>query len=162
MKEERVPYDVWIKAGWLRATDGNVIDYDVIMAKILEDCAAFEVKEVAFDPWNATHLSTQLMAQGVVTVEFRQGFASMSEPTKQLMTLVLGKKLAHLGNPVLKWMASNMVVKQDEAGNLKPNKAKATEKIDGIVATVMALGRAIHVPSGGDRTAYDDHGVFTV
>jgi phage terminase large subunit-like protein len=162
VKEDRVPYDVWIREGFITATDGNVVDFDFIRATVLKDCDAFDVREVAFDPWNATQLSTQLIDDGVTMVEHRQGYASMSEPTKNLGALVLSKKLAHLGNPVLKWMASNIVIKTDEAGNIKPNKNKSGEKIDGLVALIMALGRAAALGDGGASAYTEDRGVFTV
>lgn len=154
VREGRVPYDVWRREGFLNATPGNVVDYDVIREFITRFHDRFDLREVAFDPWNATQIATQLAAAGITMVEFRQGFASMSEPTKQLMALVLSKTLAHLGNPLLRWMASNLVVKQDAAGNIKADKEKSSEKIDGIIATVMALGRAIATADGGN--AYDD------
>jgi phage terminase large subunit-like protein len=144
---DRVGYDVWIREKFLTATPGNVIDYDFIKAQILRDKSSYELERVAFDPWNATQLATQLVGEGVEMVEFRQGYASLSEPTKNLETLVLGHKLAHLGNPVLTWNASNIVIKEDEAGNIKPDKSKKTEKIDGIVALIMAIGLAQSAPA---------------
>jgi phage terminase large subunit-like protein len=161
VKEDRVPYDVWIREGFITATPGNVVDYDWIKADILKDAAQFEIKELAFDPYNATQMSTQLQQEGITTVEFRQGFISMSEPTKELMKIVLQKTLAHLSDPVLRWNAANVVVKQDEAGNLKLNKDKSPEKIDGLVALVMGLGRAIADPLAGG-SIYDKQGVMTL
>jgi phage terminase large subunit-like protein len=162
VKQDRVPYDLWIREHWIETTDGNVVDYDVIRAHIVEQRDDFEIAEIAFDPWNATHLSTQLQDDGLTTVEFRQGFASMSAPTKELMTLVLGRKLAHLGNPVLRWMASNLVVKTDPAGNIKPNKEKSAEKIDGIVALIMALGRAQATSDGDGGSVYDTQELMVI
>lgn len=162
VKENRLPYDVWQREGWIRATEGNVVDYDAVKATILELAKRFTIEEVAFDPWNATQLATQLQNDGLVMVEFRQGFASMSGPTKELMALVLGRSLAHLDNPVLRWMASNVVVKTDEAGNLKPNKAKSAEKIDGIVALIMALGRAQSAPATPPGSVYENDGLMTL
>lgn len=161
--KDRVAYDVWIREGFIHATDGNVIDYDVVKAKILEDKDLYELEEVAFDPWNATQLANQLTESGVTMVEFRQGFASMSEPTKNLETLVLGKKIAHLANPVLTWNISNLVIKEDEAGNIKPNKSRKTEKIDGAVALVMALGRAQYAPGeASGSSTYDSRGILSL
>lgn len=152
VKRDRVGYDVWIREGFLTATPGNVIDYDFIKARILADKDTYELEQVGYDPWNATHISTQLTGEGVEMVEFRQGYASLSEPTKSLETLVLGRKLAHLGNPVLTWCASNLVVKEDEAGNIKPDKSKKTEKIDGIVAAIMAIGLAQTAPAESESS----------
>jgi phage terminase large subunit-like protein len=150
VKRARVPYDVWSKQGLIEPTDGNITDYEVIRHRILEDCERFRVREIAVDRWNATQLVTQLMEEGLNVSLFGQGYASMSAPAKELERLVAGELLAHGGNPVLRWMASNCAVSIDAAGNIKPDRSKATEKIDGIVALVMALGRAIvpHEPEG--------------
>jgi phage terminase large subunit-like protein len=139
---DAVSYDQWADSGLMRTTDGNVVDYDVIRAQVEADAERFDVREIAIDRWNATQISTQLMAQGLTVVGFGQGFASMSSPSKHLEQLVLARQLAHGGHDVLRWMASNVSIAQDSAGNIKPDKARSTEKIDGIVALVMALGRA--------------------
>lgn len=142
-RRDRVPYDRWIADGLIEATPGNVCDYDIIRARILEDCERFRVREIAIDRWNATQISTQLQEEGLTVALFGQGFASMAAPCRELERLVMGGELAHGGNAVLRWMAANCAAAQDPAGNLKPDKAKSTEKIDGIVALLMGLGRAI-------------------
>ncbi len=142
-RKDRVPYDLWIQQGLIEATPGNVTDYDVIRHRILEDCERFSVREIAIDRWNATQISTQLQEEGITVALFGQGFASMSAPAKELERLVTGGNFAHGGNLVLRWMASNCAIAQDPAGNIKPDKARSSEKIDGVVAVVMALGRAI-------------------
>lgn len=138
---DRVPYDQWIKAGHIIATPGAVIDYDFIRAKIHELAEQYQIKEIAIDRWNAAQLSTQLTGDGFEMVGFGQGFASMSSPTKELEKLILAGGLNHGNNPVLRWMASNVATEQDAAGNLKPSKKKSTERIDGIVGAIMAIGR---------------------
>jgi phage terminase large subunit-like protein len=148
VNRDRVGYDVWIREGFLNATPGNVIDYDFIKAKVIEDKSEFELEQVGFDPWNATQLATQLIGEGVEMVEFRQGFVSMSEPTKNLEVMILRKELAHLGHPVLSWCMSNLAIKEDAAGNIKPDKEAKTEKIDGAVALIMALGIGQSAPEG--------------
>ncbi|HEX4381250.1 MAG TPA: terminase TerL endonuclease subunit [Candidatus Acidoferrum sp.] len=160
VKEDRVPYDVWIREGFLRTTDGSVIDYEEIRRVILADRDVYEIKEITLDPWNATETATKLKDAGFTVSEFRQGFASMSDPMKNLMVAVLSKKLKHLGNPVLRWMSSNVAAKQDEAGNIKPDKKESREKIDGIVALIMALGRASFVPN--DTSNYEKEGIFCI
>ena len=142
-KRDRVPYEVWLKSGHIEATDGTVIDYDVIRKRINELSEIYQIKEIAIDRWNATQLATQLAGDGFDIVAFGQGYASMSGPTKELEKLVLGQQLNHGDNPVLRWMASNVSIEQDAAGNIKASKAKSTERIDGIVAGIMALGRVI-------------------
>jgi phage terminase large subunit-like protein len=142
-ERDRVPYDLWAAQGFIQATPGNVVDYGAIEERIRQDSALFDVREIAYDPWNATHIALRLQEEGAAMVEFRQGFRSMAAPTRELEKLIVSKTLAHGGNPVTRWMASNVAVAQDPAGNLKPAKDKSTERIDGIVAIVMALGRAM-------------------
>ena len=133
-ERDRVPYDLWTRQGFIEATPGNVVDYGAIEQRILADAALFQVKEIAYDPWNATHIALRLQDEGATMVEFRQGFRSMAAPTRELEKLIVSRKLAHGGNPVTRWMAANVAVAQDPAGNLKPAKDKTTERIDGIVA----------------------------
>jgi phage terminase large subunit-like protein len=143
VKRDRVPYDVWVRQGFIEATPGNVIDYDYVLAGIAEDAERFDLDLIAFDRWGATKIQVDLAEQGHEIVQFGQGYASMSGPTKELEKLILSQKLAHAANPVLSWMASNVVVRSDPAGNLKPDKEKSREKIDGIVALIMALDVAL-------------------
>lgn len=139
-----LPYDRWHAEGWLRSTPGNVADYKFIRAQIQADMQAFDVREIAFDRWNASSLVSDLQDEDrAPMVQFGQGFASMSAPMKELERLYLSGVVAHDGNPLLRWMASNVVAARDPAGNLKPDRARSTEKIDGIVAVLMALGRAV-------------------
>jgi phage terminase large subunit-like protein len=147
-KKDRVPYQTWADQGHLTLTPGNVVDYDRVAAALMADAARFQIREVAYDPWNATHLALQLQAEGATMVEFRQGFGSMSEPTKELERLVISRELAHGGHPVLSWMASHVAVELDAAGNVKLSKRKSTERIDGLVCIVMGLGRAMVQPQG--------------
>lgn len=145
-KKDRVPYTQWIREGWITATPGNVIDYDVIRADINRLGKQYDIREIAVDRWNATQLMVQLAGDGFEIVKFGQGYGDMTSPTKELEGLVLSSRVDHGGNPVLRWMASNVTVEQDAAGNFKPSKAKSTERIDGIVAAVMAIGRAMVTP----------------
>lgn len=161
VSRDRVPYDVWIREGFITATDGDVVDYDVIKSAIIEDTKSYQIDEIAFDPWNATQIANQLTEAGATMVEFRQGYASMSDPTKNLEVITKKKKIAHLANPVLKWNVHNLVIKEDEAGNIKPNKRKKAEKIDGAVALIMALGRA-QFSKGDTRSVYEEQGIRTV
>jgi phage terminase large subunit-like protein len=142
-KTDRVPYEQWIKTGLIIPTPGNVIDQGFIREDINRLAKDYGMSEFAFDPWNATKLSVELAQDGIAVVELRQGFRSLSEPTKHLGGLVAGRKFRHGGHPVLKWMAGNMVVRQDPNGNLAPDKSKVTERIDGIVATIMGIAAAL-------------------
>jgi phage terminase large subunit-like protein len=141
--DDRVPYDVWQRAGYLTSTPGNVIDYDFIFEQIGRDAKEFKIAEIAFDRWGAARVSNVLQSNGLTMVEFGQGYASMSPPMKELERLVMSHTIAHGNNPVLNWMADNVVAGMDPAGNIKPDKEKSREKIDGIVALIMALDRAM-------------------
>jgi len=141
-RKDRVPYSTWARQGYIKLTEGNVIDYGYIHQELRELRGLYDIREVAFDRWGATKLVQELQDDGFTVVPFGQGFASMSAPTKELMNLVLAGKIRHGGHPVLRWNADNVVVSQDPAGNLKPDKSKATQKIDGIVALIMAIDRA--------------------
>lgn len=137
---DRVPYDQWARDGHLVPTPGNVVDYEYIRQTLKDWAAEFDVKTVAFDPWNATDLVTRLQEQdGFVCVPMRQGFASLSAPTKALEKAVLAKTLRHDGHPVLRWNISNVSVESDATGNLKLSKKVSTERIDGAAALVMAV-----------------------
>lgn len=142
-RKDRVPYDAWVRDGFITATPGNTIDYGYIMRDIEALGEKYHIAEIAFDKWGAYQMSQMLEGLGFTMVGFGQGFFSMSPPTKDLMRLILDGKLRHGGHPVLRWMADNMVVTTDPAGNVKPNKQKSREKIDGIVAGIMSLDRAV-------------------
>lgn len=141
-RRDRVPYDAWAAEGLLQTTAGNVIDYAAIRQTIEQLGRTYQIREIAYDRWGATQLSQELDAAGFTVVPTGQGYASMSPPTKELMNLVLAKRLRHGGNPVARWMADNLVVRQDPAGNLKPDKEKSREKIDGMISLIMAIDRA--------------------
>ncbi|OAI26948.1 terminase [Methylosinus sp. R-45379] len=136
------PYVRWKEAGYLIATPGNVTDWDFVESKIRELCERFNVQEIAADPWGARLMLSRLTDDGLPTMEHRQGFVSMSAPMKSFERAALAKKLRHDGNSILQWCVANVVVDQDPAGNIKPNKSKSREKIDVAVAGIMALGRA--------------------
>lgn len=143
-RRDRVPYITWANGGLIEMTPGNVTDYGYIRRRINELGKRFKIKEVAFDPWNATQLATQLGEEdGFKMIDFRQGYVTMSEPSKLLERMILAGDVRHGGNKVLRWQVSNVVVKQDPAGNIKPDKSKSSDRIDGVVASIMALGRAM-------------------
>ena len=159
VKREKLPYDQWVRDGAMTATEGNVVDYDVVAKQITDDAEAFRLIEAAFDRWNSSHLVNQLMADGAPMVPFGQGYASMSAPSKELEALVLGGRIAHGGHPVLRAMAAAVAIETDPAGNIKPSKSKSHRRIDGIVATVMGLGRATATQEDGPLEIADDYEV---
>lgn len=139
-------YDGWKRSGWLTVTEGEVTDYDAIEAQLESDMARLQVSEVPFDPWQATQMASHLLEKGVPMVEFRQSTGNFSEGMKTLEALVLTGKIRHNGNPMMTWMVSNTVYRPDEYENVRPRKERPENKIDGTVAAIMALARAI-VPS---------------
>lgn len=160
-RKDRVPYPSWVRQGFITSTPGNVVDYSFVRKTINDTAQQYGLQKLGADPWNARQLVTELTEQdGLEVEEFRQGFASLSAPTKSLMRLVLAGELEHANNPVLRWNASNAVVTLDAAGNIKPDKSKATERIDGIVALIMAVGEADASPQTG--SVYDRRGLFTI
>ena len=144
---------VWARDGFLEVTPGDVIDYDAILRRIGLDAERFDVVDVAFDRWGATQLVLDLADGGLEMVAMGQGFASMSAPTKELMRLIGAGMYHHGGNPAVRWQASNVVTRSDPAGNLKVDKARSPEKVDGIVAAVMALDRAMRHAGPAKRYA---------
>jgi phage terminase large subunit-like protein len=156
-RRDKVPYEAWVRQGLITATPGEVIEYDYILQQIDEDAQRYDLAEVAFDRWGSTQISQTLENQGLTMVQFGQGFASMSAPMKELERMILAGELAHGGNPVLTWMADNLVARMDPAGNIKPDKEKSTERVDGMVALIMALDRATR--NGGGRSVYEDEDI---
>lgn len=162
-RRDRVPYDVWVRQGYITATPGDVVDQDFILAQIAEDAQVYDIAEIAFDRWGAASIQTKLQELGGEDwlVQFGQGFASMSPPMKELEKLILAGRLAHGNNPVLSWMADNLVAREDPAGNIKPDKERSREKIDGMVALIMGLDRATRHPPER-RSVYEDRGLEVV
>jgi phage terminase large subunit-like protein len=160
VRRDHVPYDIWQQQGHLLTTEGNVIHYGFI-EKFIEDLnTEYHIKEIAFDRWGAVQMVQNLEGAGFTVVPFGQGFKDMSPPTKELMKLTLEGKIAHGGHPVLSWMMDNIHVQTDPAGNIKPDKAKSTEKIDGAVALIMALDRCIRNEGRSETSVYDERGLI--
>lgn len=159
-RRDQVPYSAWVRQGLIATTPGNVIDYDFIVAEIDDLAQRYDIAEIAFDRWGATMVFQRLEDAQMQMVQFGQGFASMSPPMKDLERLILTKKLAHGGNPVLTWMADNLVAREDAAGNIKPDKERSTEKIDGMVALIMAVDRAVRNEGNSGRSIYESRGLI--
>ena len=160
VRRDHVPYDVWERQGFLQTTEGNVVHYGYIEKFIEKLGERYHIREIAFDRWGAVQMVQNLEGMGFTVVPFGQGFKDMSPPTKELMKLTLEQRLAHGGQPVLRWMMDNIFIKTDPAGNIKPDKEKSTEKIDGVVATVMALDRAIRCGNDSGESVYDGRGIL--
>lgn len=160
VRRDHVPYDIWEKQGFIKTTEGNVVHYGFIESFIENLGIRYNIREIAFDRWGAVQMSQNLDGMGFTVVPFGQGYKDMSPPTKELMKLTLEKKIAHGGNPVLRWMMDNIFIKTDPAGNIKPDKEKSSEKIDGAVATIMALDRAIRNEGNDGGSVYDERGIL--
>jgi phage terminase large subunit-like protein len=155
--QDGIPYDVWAEKGYIKLTPGSAVDYEVVRADIRALASRYKIVELAIDRWNAQETFNKLAQDGLKAIEFGQGYKSMSEPTKKFLGMILDQRFEHGANPVLTWNAANLAVSQDPAGQLKPDKEKSTEKIDGIASNIMAVGRALlHEPAA---SAYDKRGI---
>jgi phage terminase large subunit-like protein len=151
-------YATWVREGFLLETPGDVIDYEFIRQEVIALSKVLTIKQLAYDPWSATQLATQLQGDGFTMVETRQGMKTLSEPCKEFEKLVVSGRLRHGGNPVMRWMVDNVAVRKDANDNIAPDKRTAAGKIDGVVSTVMALGRAIVEPPP-KASVYETRGV---
>ena len=133
VKCDHVPYDIWERQGFIQTTEGNVVHYGYIETFIEKLGERFNIREIAFDRWGAVQMVQNLENMGFTVVPFGQGFKDMSPPTKELMKLTLEQKFTYGGNPVLRWMMDNIFIRTNPAGNIKADKEKSTEKIDGTI-----------------------------
>jgi len=161
VNRDHVPYDVWQAQGHIRTTKGNVVDYRRIEADIKEIASKYVVKEIAYDRYNATQIILNLQDDGLTMIPFGQGFKDMSPATKEIFTMVLQKQLIHNCHPVLRWNFDNVHVETDSAENIKPSKKCSTERIDGAVATIMALDRAVR-NKNSSGSVYDKRGLIVL
>ena len=162
VRRDHVPYDAWHQQGFLETTEGNVVHYGYIEKFIEKLGETYNIREIAFDRWGAVQMVQNLEGMGFTVVPFGQGFKDMNPPTKELMKLTLEKRMAHGGQPVLRWMMDNIFIKSDPAGNIKPDKEKSTEKIDGVVAMIMALDRAIRCGTDTSESVYNGRGILLI
>jgi len=153
-RRDRQPYGAYADAGLLRLTPGNTTDYHFVRRELVELAGRFEIQQVGYDRMFAAELVQDLQEQdGLALVPIGQGFISMAAPTLELDSLVRGRRLRHGGHPILRWHADNLVVVEDDAGNRKPSRKKSRQKIDGMVALVMALDRALRNEGSPDSTS---------
>ena len=162
VRRDHVPYDLWERQGVLMTTEGNVVHYGYIEKFIESLGEKYNIREIAFDRWGAVQMVQNLEGMGFTVVPFGQGFKDMSPPTKELMKLTLEERIAHSGHPVLRWMMDNIFIRTDPAGNIKADKEKSTEKIDGAVAAIMALDRAIRCGNDTSASVYDSRGILFI
>ncbi len=170
-REKRTPdYAAWVRDGWLLQVPGNVIDYGFVRREILALREILKIRQLGFDPWNASQLMTELQGEGFSVdpkaeqeqlVEMRQGMRTLSEPSKEFEKLVVSGHMRHGGHPVMRWMVDNAVIRRDANDNIAPDKKSASGKIDGVVAAIMALGRAILAPAP-TVSVYESRGLLEV
>lgn len=153
-----VPYLEWAQQGFLKATPGEVIDFDFVRRDINELAALYRIKEIAYDPAFATGLATDLDSDGLNPIEVYSSYRKLSEPSKELEALLTARTLRHNGNPILQWMAANVATEEDAGGNIRPSKKRSKDRIDGIVALVNALSRFI-VFRQKKKSRYEEHGL---
>lgn len=153
-RQDRVPYRHWADAGLLEVTEGNVVDYEAVEREVQKLSLKHRLPQVAVDRlFNAEYLAQRIGGTGIEVERRGMGYLDMSFPTKELLRLILQRRLRHGGHPILRWMADNLMVEQDAAGNVKPSKAKSTQRIDGMVALILALDLAL-------RHQEDDYGIL--
>lgn len=160
-QRDQVPYRQWAADGWLRLTEGDVIDYGEIEDAIIRDHGRFQLKRLMADPWNATKTCLDLKAKGVPVEFIRQGFLSLSGPTKELERLVLSRKIRHFANPVLRWNVSHAIAEKDAAGNIKLSKRKSNGRIDGLAAAVNAIAAYLTDPKA-QASVYEGRGFIVI
>lgn len=160
VEKDGVPYDEWVQKGFLQTTPGNVIDYQFIEQFIIKLADKYRIQQIGYDPWNAMQTAVKLEDEGLTMVEVRQGFKSMSPPMKEIEQLTMGKKIIHNGHPVLRWNIGNVHVKMDENENIRPVKSKGTERIDGLVAMINAMNRAMLEED--TESIYSKRGILTL
>jgi phage terminase large subunit-like protein len=153
-ERDGVPYPLWAEEGLITPTPGNVVDFGEVETHIREQCARFNVQEIAFDPHLGRVMMQNLIEDGFPAVEMRQGWITMAPAVKELERAIVGRKFRHGGHPILRWHFSNIAVETDKAGNVSFHKGKSKDRIDGAVATAMAIGRAM--TGDTSRSSYDD------
>ena len=161
-RRDQVNYVLWRKQGFIHVTPGNVVDYNYLEEIIKQEAVKYNISEIAYDRFNASQLVINLQDDGMEMTPFGQGFASMSPATKDLEVMVLSERIIHGGHPVLRWNIDNLVVRQDPVGNLKPDKAKSTQRIDGAVALIMGLSIAIKHADEDTPSIYETRGAIAL
>jgi phage terminase large subunit-like protein len=162
VKKENVFYADWVEKGYVRMTPGNVTDYDYIMADITNIAQQYHINSIAYDRWNSSQMVINMQNEGFEMSPFGQGYGSMSAPTKELEKMVLTSNLEHFANPVLRWMMASVAIQRDPAGNIKPDKRKSSQKIDGVVATIMAMGEMMTAMANQNDNPYNFRGMRTL
>lgn len=160
IKNENVNYDYWVSCGFVNVTPGNIIDYDFVKSDILKINSKYNIQSCAYDRYNSSQIVIDLQNEGMNLTPMGQGFASLSAPTKEFERLVLSSQIEHFDNPVLRWMLNSTAISIDAAGNIKIDKQKCTQKVDGIAATIMAIGEWMTAFSKKNQNPYANRGLL--
>ena len=156
----KVPYNQWERDGFLKVTQGDVQDYEFIRQDIHKLAEKYDIKSIAFDRWNSTSLVMNLVSDGLNLSPFGQGYASMSNPSKTFEKMCIGKELNHLNNPILRWQLQNVQIQTDAAENIKVHKGRSHDKVDAIVASIMAIGEFL--TDEHEESVYNDRGLIVL
>lgn len=159
IRKENIFYAEWVQKGYVRTTPGDVVDYDFIRADIDVIAEKYHILSIAYDRWNSSQMVINMQNDGYEMSPFGQGYGSMSTPTKEFEKMVLTRKLEHFRNPVLRWMMASVALQMDPSGNIKPDKRKSSQKIDGVVASIMALGEMMTAMAGMENNPYEYGGM---
>ena len=159
--KDRVDYEAWEQQRHIMLNDKDTVNYDWIFEQIDSDAQKYDIAEIAYDRYGSEAIISKLDDMGMTVVPFGQGFTSMNAPTGELLKLVLEEKIIHGSNPIMRWNADNLIVETNAAGQIKPSKKKSTQKIDGMVALIMALDRALR-NSGGGTSKYETEGLTVI
>lgn len=158
-ERDKLPYDVWVREGWIQETPGNTTDFDFVEADILSSNKRFVISKMAFDRTFAGEIINHLAEEGIEIVDWGQGYISMGPPTAEMERLIVKGEIVLPENPVLDWMSANVVTRKDPAGNIKPDKENSEEKIDGIVAIIMAIGLTMVKVDPKKKSPYEKRGL---
>lgn len=162
VENDVVDYRLWSEQGWITVAPGNVLDEEWYMAQLFNELERYDVKAIAYDPWGMWQMKNRFGRYEDKLVEYQQSIRYMSVPTKDLESRVLRHELNFLGSPVIRWMFRNVVIWKDPNANIKLNKAKSRNKIDGVVALVDAIGGWLNVTNGDTKEIYVDHTIRTM
>jgi phage terminase large subunit-like protein len=155
-RRDKLPYREWVRNGWLKLCSGTTIDQDLIKADVYQAMDEWDLVDIGYDRWNASKLVREMTDDGVKMVEFGQGYANMSAPTKSFLQLVAERKFMTGGNLALRTQLSNTSATTDAADNVKPDKAKSSSRIDGVIATIMALDGLNRRGGPSQKSAYEE------
>jgi phage terminase large subunit-like protein len=159
---QRLQLREWADRGWITLTSGNVTDYDLVEEALLEDAAVYDVRKLPFDRYDVTQLVTHLKDKlGDRVVDFPQSMAGMSAASKELEKIIAARKLRHGGNPVARWMASNVTIKHGPNTQIKPDKDNSGDKIDGVVALIMGIDMTMRQPTQ-EPSPYETRGFLSL